>query len=177
MMKKLIPAMLLLALGLSSCAVKTVSRTELLTPTLATAVNSKELIDMKYYGSDTEFDYFTRGYNRYRVYKSENCLPESARFNFDNWKNGKLYRDCLKNSVGGALVSKLQGLLNAATTNGSAAQTLPAASSSATTAPASTPAIKSAADFNKALQNYTPKSKAGQALKALSEQYKASKAQ
>lgn len=173
MMKKLIPAMMLLALGLSSCAVKTVSRTELLTPTLATAVNSKELIDMKYYGSDTEYDYFTRGYSRYRVLKSENCLPESARFNFDNWKNGKLYRDCLKDSVGGSLVSKLQGLLNAATANGSAAQTLPAASSSAAT----TPAVKSAADLNKALQNYTPKSKTGQVLKSLSEQYKASKAQ
>ena len=53
MMKKLIPA-LLLAMGLSSCAVKTVSRSELLTPTLATAVNSSELTHMKYYGADAE---------------------------------------------------------------------------------------------------------------------------
>ena len=65
-MKKLIPV-ILLALGLSSCAVKTVSRTELLTPTLATAMNTSELTDMKYYGSDTEYDYFVRGYSRYRV--------------------------------------------------------------------------------------------------------------
>lgn len=52
-MKKLIPAMMLLALGLSSCAVKTVTRTELLTPTLSTAMDHTELTDMKYYGADT----------------------------------------------------------------------------------------------------------------------------
>ena len=40
-MKKLIPAIMLLALGLSSCAVKTVSRSELLTPTLSTVMNSE----------------------------------------------------------------------------------------------------------------------------------------
>ena len=87
-MKKLIPVMLLLALGLSSCAVKTVTRKELLTPTLSTAMDSSELTDMKYYGCDAEYDYFTRGYTRYRVLKSENCLPESARFTFNNWQGG-----------------------------------------------------------------------------------------
>lgn len=125
-MKKLIPAIMLLALGLSSCAVKTVSRSELLTPTLATAMDTSELTDMKYYGADAEYDYFTRGYTRYRVLKSENCLPESARFTFNNWQGGKLYRDCLQESVGSTLVTKLQNLLNGASTTGTTAQTLPA---------------------------------------------------
>ena len=111
-MKKLIPAIMLLALGLSSCAVKTVTRTELLTPTLSTAMNTSELTDMKYYGCDAEYDYFTRGYTRYRVLKSENCLPESARFAFNNWQGGKKYTDCLKDST----VSKLQSLLTGSTT-------------------------------------------------------------
>jgi hypothetical protein len=44
-MKKLIPVIMLLALGLSSC-VKTVTRSELLTPTLSTAVDHTELTDM-----------------------------------------------------------------------------------------------------------------------------------
>ena len=149
-MKKLIPAMLLLALGLSSC-VKTVSRKELLTPTLATAMDSSELTDMKYYGADAEYDYFTRGYSRYRVLKSENCLPESARFTFDNWQTSKLYRDCLKDSVGTTIVNKLQNLLNGATANGSAAQTLPAA----TPAPA-----------------YQPKTETGKAIQSWLQQYK-----
>ncbi len=145
MMKKWIPAMLLLALGLSSCAVKTVSRKELLTPTLATAMNSSELTDMKYYGSDAEYDYFTRGYTRYRVLKSENCLPESARFTFDYWQTSKLYRDCLKESVGNSLVSKLQNLLNGASSTSTTVQTLPAPA-----APAPQP--------------YQPRTQVGQAL-------------
>lgn len=149
-MKKLIPAILLLALGLSSC-VKTVTRKELLTPTLATAMDSSELTDMKYYGADAEYDYFTRGYSRYRVLKSENCLPESARFTFDNWQTSKLYRDCLKDSVGTTIVNKLQNLLNGATANGSAAQTLPAA----TPAPA-----------------YQPKTETGKAIQSWLQQYK-----
>ena len=107
-MKRLIPAIMLLALGLSSCAVKTVTRKELLTPTLATAMDSSELTDMKYYGSDAEYDYFTRSYTRYRVLKSENCLPESARFTFNNWQGGKLYTDCIK-EVG---TSKVQSVIN-----------------------------------------------------------------
>lgn len=157
-MKKLIPV-ILLALGLSSCAVKTVSRSELLTPTLATAMNTSELTDMKYYGADTEYDYFVRGYSRYRVRKSENAIPESARFNFDNWQTSKLYRDCLKDSMGSALVNKLQSLLNGATANGSAAQTLPATTTPATTTPA-----------------YQPKTETGKALQGIFQQYKASKA-
>ncbi len=154
-MKKLIPV-LLIALSLSSCAVKTVSRSELLTPTLATAMNTSELTDMKYYGSDTEYDYFVRGYSRYRVRKSENAIPDSARFNFDNWQTSKLYRDCLKDSVGSSLVNKLQELLNKASANGSAAQTL------------SDPATPA--------QPYQPKTQTGKALQGIFEQYKAQKA-
>ncbi len=158
-MKKLIPAIMLLALGLSSCAVKTVTRKELLTPTLATAMDSSELTDMKYYGCDAEYDYFTRGYTRYRVLKSENCLPESARFTFDNWRTSKLYRDCLKESVGSTLVSKLQNLLNGATSTGTTAQTLP--SVPATTTPAA------------ATQPYQPKTQTGQAIQNWLQQRKA----
>ncbi len=106
-MKKLLPCIVLAAL-LCSCATKTVTRRELLTPTLYTAVNSDELVDMKYYGSDAEYDYFTRGYTRYRVLRSENAIPESARFTFNNWQGGKLYRECLTQSA----TSKVQSLLN-----------------------------------------------------------------
>lgn len=106
-MKKLIPV-LILALGLSSCAVKTVSRTELFTPTTATLVNSDELTQMKYYGSDDQFDYYTRGFSRLRVAKSEQSIPNEARFTFNNWQGGKLYTDCIKD-VG---ASKVQGFLN-----------------------------------------------------------------
>ena len=158
-MKKLIPAMMLLALGLSSCAVKTVTRKELLTPSLATAMDHTELTDMKYYGSDAEYDYFTRGYTRYRVLKSEDCLPESARFTFNNWQGGKLYRDCLKDAVSSSLVTKLQELLNGASSAGSAAQELPAPQ------PATTP------------QSYQPKTQTGQAIKNWLEQYKPANAQ
>lgn len=155
-MKKLIPVMLLVALGLSSC-VKTVTRKELLTPNLSTVMDHTELTDMKYYGADAEYDYFTRGYTRYRVLKSENCLPESARFTFDNWQTSKMYRDCLKDSVGTTLVSKLQNLLNGATTNGTTVQTLPdVQTSSATT-----------------VQPYQPKTQAGQAIQNWLQQRKA----
>lgn len=146
-MKKLIPVMILLAMGLSSC-VKTVTRKELLTPTLATVMDSSELTDMKYYGADAEYDYFTRGYTRYRVLKSENCLPESARFTFDNWRTSKMYRDCLKDSVGTSLVSKLQNLLNGASSNGTTAQTLPTVTNSSATS----------------TQPYQPQTQAGQAI-------------
>lgn len=148
--------MLLVALGLSSCAVKTVSRKELLTPTLSTAMNHTELTDMKYYGADAEYDYFTRGYTRYRVLKSENCLPDSARFTFDNWQTSKLYRDCLTDSVGTTIVSKLQNLLNGASTSNPVAQ--PVTTPTQTTAP-----------------TYQPQTETGKAIKTLLEQYKASK--
>lgn len=157
-MKKLIPAIVLLALGLSSCAVKTVTRKELLTPTLATAMDSSELTDMKYYGCDAEYDYFTRGYTRYRVLKSENCLPESARFTFNNWQGGKLYRECLTQSVGSSLVEKLQNLLNGATTTSTTAQTLP---TTTTTTPAAT-----------TTQPYQPKTQTGKAIQNWLQQMK-----
>ena len=106
-MKKTVSA-LLIALALSSCAVKTVSRTELFTPTTATLVNSQELTDMKYYGSDNEYDYFSRGFQRLRVAKTENAVPSYARFTFNNWMGGKKYTDCVKN----AGASQVQSLLN-----------------------------------------------------------------
>lgn len=106
-MKKLIPV-LVLALGLSSCAVKEVSRTELFTPTLATAVNSDELTNMMYYGCDGQYDYFTRGFSRLKVAKSEKAIPDVCRFTFNNWMGGKKYTDCVKN----AGASQVQSLLN-----------------------------------------------------------------
>lgn len=110
-MKKLIPVMIL-ALALSSCAVKTVSRTELFTPTTATLINSDELTEMKYYGADDQYDYFSRGFQRLRVAKSENAVPSYARFTFNNWQGGKKYTECLAQST----VSKLQSLLTGSTT-------------------------------------------------------------
>lgn len=106
-MKKLIPV-LMAALVLSSCAVKEVSRTELFTPTTATLVNSDELTQMKYYGCDGEYDYFTRGFSRLKVAKSEKAIPDACRFTFNNWQGGKLYTDCVK----GAGSSYVQSLLN-----------------------------------------------------------------
>ena len=106
-MKKLIPV-LILALGLSSCAVKTVSRTELFTPTTTTLINSDELTQMKYYGSDDQYDYYTRGFSRLRVAKSEQSIPDAARFTFNNWQGGKLYTDCIKDGV----TSKVQGMID-----------------------------------------------------------------
>ena len=105
-MKKLIPV-LILALGLSSCAVKTVSRTELFTPTTTTLINSDELTQMKYYGSDDQYDYYTRGFSRLRVAKSEQSIPDAARFTFNNWQGGKLYSDCMKD-----VEAKLQGMID-----------------------------------------------------------------
>ncbi len=110
-MKKLLSVMIL-ALALSSCAVKTVSRTELFTPTTATLINSDELTNMKYYGADDQYDYFSRGFQRLRVAKSENAIPSYARFTFNNWMGGKKYTDCLQEST----LSKLQSLLSGATT-------------------------------------------------------------
>ncbi|MBQ2379546.1 MAG: hypothetical protein II295_04055 [Akkermansia sp.] len=115
-MKKIVPA-LMIALALSSCAVKTVSRSELFTPTAATLVNSKELTDMMYYGSDNEYDYFSRGFQRLRVAKSEDAIPSSARFTFNNWQGGKKYTECIKTSVSAKAVEKLQNLFNSAGTS------------------------------------------------------------
>ncbi len=124
-MKKLIPVFII-ALALSSCATKTVSRTELFTPTAATLINSEELTGMMYYGADDQYDYFTRGFQRLRVAKTENAVPSYARFTFNNWQGGKKYTECLQQSTVSQLQSILSGLSNA--------QTLPAA----TTTPATT---------------------------------------
>lgn len=110
-MKKLIPV-LLVALGLSSCVTKTVSRTELFTPTTATLLNSDELTEMKYYGSDDQYDYFTRGFSRLRVAKSEQSIPDSCRFTFNNWTGGKKYTDCIAD-VGKEKVQGIYNLINA----------------------------------------------------------------
>ncbi|MBQ4593109.1 MAG: hypothetical protein IJA81_00590 [Akkermansia sp.] len=110
-MKKLIPA-LILALGLSSCAVKEVTRTELFTPTTTTLINSDELTKMKYYGCDGEYDYFTRGFSRLKVAKSQNAIPDVCRFTFNHWQGGKLYSDCIK-EAGTNQIQGLQSLINA----------------------------------------------------------------
>lgn len=110
-MKKLIPA-LILALGLSSCAVKEVTRTELFTPTTTTLINSDELTKMKYYGCDGEYDYFTRGFSRLKVVKSQNAIPDVCRFTFNHWQGGKLYSDCIK-EAGTNQIQGLQSLINA----------------------------------------------------------------
>ena len=125
-MKKLLSVMIL-ALALSSCAVKTVSRTELFTPTTATLINSDELTNMKYYGADDQYDYFSRGFQRLRVAKSENAVPSYARFTFNNWIGGKKYTECLQQST----LSKLQSLLSGSTTY--QAETLPTTTTTPTT--------------------------------------------
>ena len=87
---------------LASCSlmpVQTITRKELLTPTTYTAVDPSSYTDMMYYGADNTYDYFTRNSLRYRVLRSENAMPESARFSFNNWQGGKLYRDCLVTAV------------------------------------------------------------------------------
>lgn len=107
-MKKLL--LVVLAGGLlCSCATKTVSRTELFSPTLATAVDSTELTGMMYYGADEQYDYFTRGISRLRVAKAENAVPSFARFTFNNWQGGKKYSDCLKESAADKVKNWLQG--------------------------------------------------------------------
>lgn len=111
-MKKLIPV-IILALGLSSCATKTVSRTELFTPTKATLVHHQELTEMKYYGCDAEYDYFTRGWQRLRVAKSEKAIPEYARFTFNNWQGGKKYTECVTTTNNSTLNTLLQKLIPA----------------------------------------------------------------
>lgn len=111
-MKKIVPA-LFLALALSSCAVKTVTRTELFTPTTATLINSEELTGMKYYGSDDQYDYFSRGFSRLRVARTENAIPSFSRTPFNNWQGGKKYTDCLKEST----ANKLQSIFSGYSTN------------------------------------------------------------
>ena len=57
-----------------------------------TAVDTSTYTDMMYYGADETYDYFTRNSLKYRVLRTENAVPASARFSFDNWQTGKLYR-------------------------------------------------------------------------------------
>lgn len=93
---------LLVMTALASCSlmpVQTISRKELLTPSTYTVVDPSSYTDMMYYGADATYDYFTRNDLKYRVLRSENAMPESARFTFNNWQGGKLYRDCLVQSV------------------------------------------------------------------------------
>ncbi|MBQ8516629.1 MAG: hypothetical protein IJ498_03515 [Akkermansia sp.] len=102
--------------ALASCSlmpVQTITRKELLTPTTYTAVDPTSYTDMMYYGADNTYDYFTRNSLRYRVLRTENAMPESGRFTFNNWQGGKLYRDCL---VGAAVNSVIPGL-SGTTTN------------------------------------------------------------
>lgn len=119
-MRILIPSIVVAAL-LSSCSlmpVQTISRTELLTPTAYTALNPTSYIDMMYYGADDTYDYYTRSSVRYRVLRSENSMPNSARFTFNNWQNGKKYRDC----VVGSVTSGLRSSASSSSTTGSATQ-------------------------------------------------------
>ncbi len=97
------------ALALVSCSlmpVQTITRKELLTPTTYTAVDPSSYTDMMYYGADDTYDYFTRNSLRYRVLRTEKAMPESARFTFNNWQGGKMYRDCL---VGAAVNAVIPG--------------------------------------------------------------------
>lgn len=88
----------------SSCSLlppKEVSRTELFKPDMYTAMDYTELTDMMYYGSDADYDYFSRGSFRYKVKRSENAVPAAVRTDFTSWSNGRLYRSCLMDTYMG----------------------------------------------------------------------------
>lgn len=88
----------------SSCSLlppKEVSRTELFKPDMYTAMDYTELTDMQYYGSDADYDYFSRGSFRYKVKRSENAVPAAVRTDFTSWSNGRLYRGCLMDTYMG----------------------------------------------------------------------------
>ncbi len=107
-------AFAVMTLALSSCSMfvaQPVSRSELLTPTAYTALNPNEMTDMKYYGADDTYDYFTRGYSRYKVLRTEKAIPDAARFTFDNWQTSKLYRDCLKETATQSIADKIGNFL------------------------------------------------------------------
>lgn len=115
---------LIAMVALASCSlmpVQTITRKELLTPTTYTAVDPTSYTDMMYYGADNTYDYFTRNSLRYRVLRTENAMPESGRFTFNNWQGGKLYRDCL---VGAAVNSFIPGLSGTTTNAGTATPTV-----------------------------------------------------
>ena len=97
------------ALALASCSlmpVQTITRKELLTPSTYNLVDPSSYTDMMYYGADATYDYFSRNSLRYRVLRTEKAMPESARFTFNNWQGGKMYRDCL---VGAAVNAVIPG--------------------------------------------------------------------
>lgn len=91
-------------LCLCSCSLlppKEVSRTELFKPDMYTAMDYTELTDMMYYGSDADYDYFSRGSFRYKVKRSENAVPAAVRTDFTSWSNGRMYRSCLMDTYMG----------------------------------------------------------------------------
>lgn len=94
------------ALSFTSCSLlppKEVSRTELFKPDMYTAMDYTELTDMMYYGSDADYDYFSRGSFRYKVKRSENAVPAAVRTEFTSWSNGRMYRGCLMDTyLGGS---------------------------------------------------------------------------
>ena len=111
-MKHIVP-FAVAALVLSSCSlmpVSTISRTELLTPSTMSVVSPSTYTNMMYYGSDDTYDYFTRNSLKYRVYRTENAMPEAGRFTFDNWNTGKLYAQA---AASGGLQSLLSKYRNA----------------------------------------------------------------
>lgn len=113
------------ALALASCSlmpVQTITRKELLTPTAYTAVDPTSYTDMMYYGADATYDYFTRNSLRYRVLRTEKAMPESARFTFNNWQGGKMYRDCLVGAAVGSIIPGLSGSGTTTTTTNSTYQ-------------------------------------------------------
>lgn len=86
------------ALAFSSCSLlppKEVTRAQLFKPDVFTAMDYTELTDMQYYGSDADYDYFSRGSFRYKVKRSENAVPAAVRTEFTGWNNGRMYRSCL----------------------------------------------------------------------------------
>lgn len=91
------------AAALCACSLlppKEVSRRELFTPGVSTLMDCRELTDMKYYGADAEYDYFSRGSTRYKVKRSENAVPAVLRRDFTGWHDGEKYRDTAKEAVG-----------------------------------------------------------------------------
>lgn len=140
------------SLALGSCSLlppKEVTRTELFTPSLSTALDHTELTDMMYYGCDGQYDYFTRGSRRYKVLVSQNAVPAATRFTFDNWQTGKMYRGALKETAMEAVVNKLTGT-NAA---GTAAAGTNAAQSANTQAVKEALKQKATQKLNTYLQN------------------------
>lgn len=91
------------ALALCACSLlppKEVSRKELFTPGVATLMDHTELTDMKYYGADAEYDYFSRGSTRYKVKRTENAVPALMRRDFTGWNNGETYRSMVTENLG-----------------------------------------------------------------------------